>query len=118
MTPDVFSLQFRRDGGVVVVGVSGELDMATAPVLRNALKEVIVDQGSLSVRVDLANTTFMDSTGLNALVGALKSMRDRDGQLTVSDPPPTIMRLLDLSGLSKVFDIVSSQDTRLGWAHS
>lgn len=111
MPSDVFSLLFTRKDGKVVVHVAGEVDMATAPALREALEDLIVDQGNLYVTVDLAHTTFMDSTGLHALVLSLNSVRARGGFLTLADPPATILRLFEMTGLTKVFDIVSSDAT-------
>lgn len=110
MTSDVFSVLFSRDSGNVVVHVAGEVDMATAPALRDALHDVILDQGNLAVTVSLAHTTFMDSTGLNVMVSALKDLRARGGHMTVAEPSATVMRLLQLTGLTKIFDIVSSDD--------
>ena len=113
MQSDLFSLLLTRKDGKVVVHVAGEVDMATAPELRGALDDLIVDQGNLFVTVDLAHTTFMDSTGLNALVLARKNMQARGGFLTLADPPATVLRLFEVAGLTRVFDIVSSDATDL-----
>ena len=107
----MFSLLFTRKDGRVVVHVAGEVDMATAPALREALEDLIVDQGNLFVTVDLARTTFMDSTGLHALVRALNNVRARGGALTLADPPAIISRLFEVAGLTTLFDIVSSDTT-------
>lgn len=98
-------LTYERDHGTVVVKVSGEVDLATAPAMREALDEIIVRQGNLSLRVDLAEVTFMDSTGLNVLVGTLKHLREHDGTMAIANPTPTIARLFELTGLSTVFGI-------------
>ena len=107
MSPEIplFSLEFGRDHEAVVVKVSGEVDLASTPAIRDALDELIVNQGNLSLRIDLAEVTFMDSTGLNLLVGTLKVLRDRGGSMTIANPTATIRRLFDLTGLSTVFSI-------------
>lgn len=105
MTIVPLTVEIVREGGTVVVAVGGEVDLATAPALRDVLTEVVVHQGNLSVRVDLAEVTFMDSTGLNVLVGALKKARFRHGNLTVTSPNAAIRKLFELSGLASIFSL-------------
>lgn len=90
-----------------MVSVAGEVDVATAPMLRQALESVVDDQGNLSVCVDLAGMTFIDSTGLSVLVRALKRLRERGGDLALANPSPATLRVLEIVGLMEVFEIAT-----------
>jgi anti-sigma B factor antagonist len=102
-----FSIGFRRAGGRVVVDVAGELDLYTAPVLRDRLLDVIDGQGNRFVAVDLGAVGFMDSTAVHVLVQALRKVRERGGELELVRVPPPARRVLDISGLSKIFTITA-----------
>lgn len=92
-------------GGAVVVGLSGEIDIATAASAREALDEAA--RSGRDVLVDLREVTFMGAAGLGALVHARDAL-DRDGhRLTLCSPSALIARVLDVSGLAEAF-IVSS----------
>ena len=108
MTPQDFAVRFERVDAMVLVRVSGEVDLATAPKLCAVLEDVIVDQGNLSVTVDLGEVTFMDSSGLNALVSALKHLPDRNGHLMLARPSAMTMRLFELTGLDTVYDVIAN----------
>lgn len=81
----------------IVVRVVGELDMATALELRSALRP---DSGRPIV-VDLAETTFMDSSGLNALVAAWHG----GTVVALRDPSPIVLRAIEISGLGEILTI-------------
>lgn len=98
-------LDFFRQGGAVGVRVIGELDVAASPLLREALVELVDGQGSLSVVLDLQEMTFIDSTGIGVLVGALRSLRGKGGALVLANPRPMAIRVLEIAGLTQIFDI-------------
>ena len=102
-----FSIGFRRTGGTVVVDVAGELDLYTAPVLRDRLLDVIEGQGNRFVAVDLGAVGFMDSTAIHVLVQALRRVRERGGDLQLARVPPPAQRVLDISGLTGIFTITA-----------
>jgi len=77
---------------VCVVAPTGELDLYTCPELESALTRVI-SNGAEHVVVDLTQTTFIDSTALGVLLGALESLRARDGRLSVVSSDETILSL-------------------------
>ena len=98
-------LDYFRQGGTVGIRVIGELDVAASPLLRAALVEIVDGQGSLSVVLDLKDMTFIDSTGIGVLVGALRGLRDKGGALVLANPRPMAIRVLEIAGLTEVFDI-------------
>jgi anti-sigma B factor antagonist len=85
--------------------VVGEVDMETAPVLKDGLLR-LADEGAQLVTVDLAETDFIDSTGLHAIVVAVKQLRELGGDLVVQSPSKNAARVLELSGLSTVVKVV------------
>ena len=75
---ETFGISGEAGHGRAVVSVTGELDVATAPDLRARLDEAI-DAGSAVVIVDLLGVTFLDSTALGVLIGALKKCQAAGG---------------------------------------
>jgi anti-sigma B factor antagonist len=84
--------------GVGVVTPQGRLNMVSAPRLRTAVNEM-VDGGTHRVVVDLSETTFVDSSGLGALVGGLKAARQAGGDLRVAGVTPAVRSALELTNL-------------------
>lgn len=92
-----------------VIEVSGEIDVYTAPRLREALIS-LVDAGNFRLIVDMEGVEFLDSTGLGVLVGGLKRVRAHDGSIDLVCTQGRILRIFRITGLSKVFDIYDSVD--------
>ena len=81
---------------------SGELDLYTAPRLRDAVLGA-VDDGVDRIAIDLHGVGFIDSTGLGILVACLKRVRERDGKMVLIAPDSSpLRRLLSLTGLEQV----------------
>ena len=98
----------ERDGWAVLA-VGGEVDVATAPRLREKLIE-LVNGGRHRIVVDLGAVEFLDSTGLGVLVGALKRVRTHDGDLYLVCTEQRILKVFEITGLTKVFSIHNSVD--------
>ena len=90
--------------GAVLVVVSGEVDLHTAPGLRAALDQAVVQAGqdSRAVVVDLAQVGFLDSTGLGELVAAHKALAASGGRLHLVVAHDRVGRLLRITGLADV----------------
>ena len=73
-----------------------------------------VDQGQRSILVDLEGVEFLDSTGLGVLVGGLKRVRSHDGDLALVCTQRRILKVLEITGLTKVFTIHDSVDAAIG----
>ena len=105
----------RRDGGEVpVLAVHGELDFDGAPNLRLALVAAIDENPGQRVVVDLEGVDFIDSAGLGVLVGGLKRARSYHGQLVLVATGRSVIRVLELTGLTRVFEIHPSRAAALG----
>src|SRR5216683_911096 len=102
-------LDVTERNGYTVLAVHGEVDVYTAPRLRERLVE-LVSQGKHRIVVDLEGVDFLDSTGLGVLVGGLKRLRSHDGDLTLVCTQQRILKVFEITGLTKVFAIHDSVD--------
>ena len=98
------SVTSREQGGRTVVEVGGEIDVYTAPVLRERLNDLVGD-GHHHLVVDMEHVDFLDSTGLGVLVGGLKRVRSYDGTLSLVCSQEKILKVFRITGLTKVFPI-------------
>ena len=90
-----------------VIAVSGEIDVYTAPKLREKLVS-LVDSGNYHLIVDMEGVEFLDSTGLGVLVGGLKRVRAHEGWIDLVSTQGRILRIFRITGLNKVFSIYDS----------
>ncbi len=100
---------------ITVVRLSGEVDIFSAPKLREKLIE-LVNQGRRHIVVDLDAVDFLDSTGLGVLVGGLKRLRSQDGELSLVCTRDRILRLFALTRLDSAFQIHPSESSAIAAA--
>jgi anti-sigma B factor antagonist len=98
-------LESRTSDGAATIVVRGEIDMATAPQLRERMMEV-VDAGVTSISVDCRGLEFLDSSGIGVLIAVRKRLGD-DGVLTLEAPPAHVRKVLELTGVTEHVTIVS-----------
>lgn len=97
-----------------VVTVMGELDLATAPQLRERLEEAIHRTSSEVVVADLLGVSFIDSTALGVLVTALKQSQDEGREFRIALADDRILKILEITGLKDVFAISPSLADAVG----
>ena len=97
-----------------VLAVHGELDVEGAPELRRALIEAIDEHPGRTLVIDLEGVDFIDSAGLGVLVGGLKRARDAEGELVLVATGQNVVRVLELTGLTRAFQIHPSRAVALG----
>ena len=102
----------ERGEAATLVVLRGDLDLATAPELRECLVKVI-DEGERVV-IDLEAVGFLDSAGLGILVGGLKRARTRGGELELVCTGQDVLKPLEITGLDRVFTIHAGRDDALG----
>jgi len=103
------TLATREVGETTVVAVGGEIDVYTAPKLRDKITE-LVGAGVYDIVIDLEAVEFLDSTGLGVIVGGLKKVRAHDGSLRLVCTQDRLLKIFRITGLAKVFDIHQSAD--------
>lgn len=106
-----------RRGQASVLTLRGEIDVYTAPRLREAIVD-LVDEGISSIVVDMQQVDFLDSTGLGVLVEGLKRVKTREGNLSIVITQDKLLKIFDITGLSKAFAIRGSVDEALAEAVS
>ena len=105
-------LETSQRDGVAILTLRGEIDVYTAPRMRQAIVD-LVDAGSLNIVVDMEKVDFLDSTGLGVLVEGLKRVKTRGGNLTLVATQDKILKIFDITGLNKAFPIFSTRDDAL-----
>ena len=90
-----------RPDGIGVVVPRGRLNMVSARRLKELLGDLVA-KGTNRIVVDMAETTFLDSSGLGALIGGLKSARQAGGDLRIARPTPAVYTVFELTNLDRV----------------
>jgi anti-sigma B factor antagonist len=106
------SLESRTVAGRAVLAVTGEIDVYSAPTLRDRLTDLI-ESGEHTVVVDLSGVEFLDSTGLGTLVAGLQRANALGGQLPLVCAQDRILRLFRITGLDSVFTMHGSVDAAI-----
>ena len=101
----------RTEGEHAILTVGGEVDIATVDSFRQALLDA--QKRSRRVVVDVSGVTFMDSAGVNALVGAYHRVA-ADEELRLVGLRPNVRRVFEITGLLEVFKVDPSDDDRVG----
>jgi anti-sigma B factor antagonist len=101
------SLSARDAEGYLILDVAGEIDVYTAPQLRERLI-ALVEGGARHVIVNLDRVEFLDSTGLGVLVGALKRLRGVGGELFLACGQERLLKIFRITGLDRVFTMFPS----------
>jgi anti-sigma B factor antagonist len=97
-------LEPTADGAADVIAVRGEIDMATAPQLRDLLDQLI-QAGSLRIVLDCRELAFLDSSGIGVLIAARNRLGD-DGEIVLDSPPAHVRKVLEITGVASHFSVV------------
>ena len=96
--------------GVAIVAVAGEIDVATAPAFEDALSDAVRYRDEAGVCVDLTEVTFMDSSGLSALVRAVERHKRLGSSLAVATSDSRITTLFEVSRLDHVLRVYPTRE--------
>ena len=96
-----------------VLSVGGELDVVGAPDLRQAVVKEVAD-GCRGLILDISELDFVDSFGMGAIVGALKRLRQRGGELALVCPSRRIRRVFEICDLDRIIAFHDSIDSVAG----
>jgi anti-sigma B factor antagonist len=105
-----FSLSSERlDDGTYIVSLGGEVDLYTAPELKQELHR-LVGAGATRLVIDMSETTFIDSTTLGVLLSVVKRVRPEGGTVVLVCPDRNVRRIFEITLLDRVFAIVDTLD--------
>ena len=99
-----FRVGVRQVGETDVVAPTGEIDIATASAVRDAMLATV---GPRRLVLDLRGVEFMDTSGLSLLVEEQRRSRQRGGSFEVVPGPTRVQRLLDIAGLTPLLQMVA-----------
>ncbi|MBO3747253.1 STAS domain-containing protein [Streptosporangiaceae bacterium NEAU-GS5] len=102
----------RSHSGAVVVAVEGELDLFTAPFLRDEVRDAIKQDGSTLV-LDLTALSFMDSSGLSVLIEAWRLATSEGGGVALAAPQAPVARILRTTGLDRRIKVYPDVDAAI-----
>lgn len=98
---------------VELITVKGRVDSSTAPEFERALQTAL-ENGRHQIVLDLEGVDYMSSAGLRAMVSALKAARKGNGDLRLSNPSNRVSEVLQLAGLTSIFEVYPSQVDAVG----
>ena len=95
-------IDVERVGDTLLARVDGDLDLSTAAAFRETIDRSLDGAGAKHLVLNMSSLTFVDSSGLGAILGRYRRVSERGGRLVAADVPTNISRLLALSGLQKI----------------
>ena len=98
------------DDGTAHVAVLGEIDFSNADEVAQAFRDAVTDWSPPALQVDLRAATFMDSTGLGALIEGYRAATEYNIRFLVVNPSPTFRRVLTVTGLCELFGMAEQDD--------
>lgn len=105
------SVEAKQDRECLVVRVSGELDLKTAGELKSAVDPVLERAPEQpTVVLDLSGISFMDSSGMGAILGRYRTVSQMGGKLGVCGLTPQLRKLFELTGLMRIIPVYASVD--------
>jgi anti-sigma B factor antagonist len=98
------------DDGAATVTVLGEIDFSNADDVSRAIRDAVAEWSPPTVRVDLGNATFIDSTGLGALIEGYRAAMEGESRLVVINPTANFRRVLTVTGLIDLFGLTECDE--------
>jgi anti-sigma B factor antagonist len=105
----LFSIDVSERDGCTVLAVTGEVDVATAPQLRQEAVRVAA-AGEIQLVIDLSGVDFLDSTGLGVIVGVLKRVRTHGGDLAIAGAEDHVRKVFEITRISDVVSMYATAD--------
>lgn len=99
--------------GCTILDLSGDIDLASSPVMRKALLGEIKEKRTPKVFLNLKNVRYIDSSGIASLVEGLKASRDLRSRLILYGLNKTVREVMQLSRLQKIFEIYEDEEQAL-----
>jgi len=99
----------RVRGEVVVLDISGEIDLYNAPEIKDIVNKLI-EQKKYSVVINLKEVTYIDSSGIGALISSLSNLKKYQGGLKIINVFASVKKVFELTKLTSFFEIYDSED--------
>jgi anti-sigma B factor antagonist len=105
-------VDLRHEQDRVVLRLTGELDLASTPILERALEDAEIGKAPLVV-LDLDGLSFVDSTGLRVILLAHERSRELDQEFAITPGSPQVQRLLSITSVTDHLRVIASPDELL-----
>lgn len=106
-------VKLTNKGSVLVIKIMGELDHHSTDYFRNKIDSQMVKATTRDIIFDLSKLTFMDSSGIGALMGRYKNIVKLNGRAAIVNPDKQIYRILEMSGILKIMKVYDSVEMAL-----
>ena len=103
-------LKFEKQENILIATLSGELDHNSAEEVRVKIDDRIDRDNIEKVILDFSGVTFMDSSGIGAVLGRYKKLSNKGGALCITEPNKNVNRIFELAGLYKVIKNYNTVD--------
>lgn len=94
----------------LIVKISGDLDLVIAKEFRETIDKILSDKLIRNLILDISEVNFIDSSGLGAILGRYKFLKQRGGKMSIWGANPSVYRILDLSGIMKIIPVLKTED--------
>jgi anti-sigma B factor antagonist len=102
----VWAIDTEHEAGRIVLRIIGDLDLETAPRLASHT-EPILEAGTGGLVIDLSRVTFIDSSGLSALIRLTQRMGAANRPFQIIKPPPLVGKVFEITGLNQILPLTS-----------
>jgi len=103
----------KRSKNIMVVSMKGDIDLVNAEKLRLEVDKQLEKKQFHHLIINLEKVEFIDSSGLGAILGRYKKISATGGKIALINPQPQVMRILELSGFTRIMPIYQSEDQAL-----
>lgn len=108
-----FSVTFREAGAIQILDLQGDLDAHTAPDFEAAIKRCL-ESDQHNIVVQGTSLEYISSAGLGVFMAFIEEVREKGGDIKISDLKPRVFNVFDLLGFPVLFDILDTEDAAIG----
>ena len=103
-------IESKERSGVVVLSINGEIDLYNAPELKEAIQS-LVDEKKIKVVVNLDRVSYVDSSGIGALISSFSNLKKQGGSLRICNVAGSVRKVFELTKLTAFFHIDDTEET-------
>ncbi|HBE04018.1 MAG: anti-anti-sigma factor [Spirochaetes bacterium GWF1_41_5] len=102
-------IKTREREGIIIFDITGEIDLYNAPEIKDSIKKQI-DQGHKKIIINLENVSYIDSSGIGALISSLSNLKKIGGGLKIINVYDSVKKVFELTKLTSFFQIFNNED--------
>lgn len=103
------NINTRSKGDIVILDISGEIDLYNAPEIKDIINKLI-DEKKYNVVINLEEVSYIDSSGIGALISSLSNLKKYQGGLKIINVYASVRKVFELTKLTSFFEIFDSED--------